>query len=106
MRMRFLILFACLFATPLFGAQYRAALVADMDTGRVLYQENANELNYPASLTKIMDYVARTKCRLFLLKGREIEKEIMDAKRKYKFNYELTPSKTGDGFIISVRFDR
>lgn len=59
-----------------------------------------------ASLTKIMDYVARTKCRLFLLKGREIEKEIMDAKRKYKFNYELTPSKTGDGFIISVRFDR
>ncbi len=54
MRMRFLILFTCLFATPLFGAQYRAALVADMDTGRVLYQENANELNYPASLTKIM----------------------------------------------------
>ena len=36
------------------AAQYRAALVADMDTGRVLYQENANELNYPASLTKIM----------------------------------------------------
>lgn len=59
-----------------------------------------------ASLTKIMDYVARTKCRLFLLKGREIEREIMDAKRKYKFNYELTPSKTGDGFIISVCFDR
>ena len=37
-----------------YSAQYRAALVADMDTGRVLYQENANELNYPASLTKIM----------------------------------------------------
>lgn len=37
-----------------FAAQYRAALVADMDTGRVLYQENANQLNYPASLTKIM----------------------------------------------------
>ncbi len=36
------------------AAQYRAALVADMDTGRVLYQENANQLNYPASLTKIM----------------------------------------------------
>ena len=59
-----------------------------------------------ASLTKIMDYVAHTKYRLFLLKGREIESEINDAKRKYKFNYELTPSKTGDGFIISVRFDR
>ena len=59
-----------------------------------------------ASLTKIMDYVARTKCRLFLLKGREISVEISDAKRKYKFEYDLTPSKTGDGFIISVRFNR
>lgn len=36
------------------AAQYRAALVADMDTGRILYQENANVQNYPASLTKIM----------------------------------------------------
>lgn len=58
-----------------------------------------------ASLTKIMDYVAQTKYRLFLLKGREIESEINDAKHKYKFNYNLTPSKTGDGFIISVRFN-
>lgn len=41
----------------LFGANasdYRAVLVADIDSGRVLYQENANQLNYPASLTKIM----------------------------------------------------
>ena len=36
------------------SAQYRAALVADMDTGQVLYQENAKVQNYPASLTKIM----------------------------------------------------
>ncbi|MDE5615389.1 MAG: D-alanyl-D-alanine carboxypeptidase [Alphaproteobacteria bacterium] len=36
------------------AAGYRAAMVADMDTGRVLYSENANDLNYPASLTKIM----------------------------------------------------
>ena len=36
------------------GAEYRAVLVADIDSGRVLYQEKANELNYPASLTKIM----------------------------------------------------
>ena len=43
-----------LLCVPAYAAQYRAALVADMDTGRVLYQENANELNYPASLTKIM----------------------------------------------------
>ncbi|MBO5705228.1 MAG: 16S rRNA (guanine(527)-N(7))-methyltransferase RsmG [Alphaproteobacteria bacterium] len=59
-----------------------------------------------ASLTKIMDYVARTKCRLFLLKGREIETEINEAKRKYNFKYNLTPSKTGDGYLISVHFDR
>ena len=59
-----------------------------------------------ASLTKIMDYVARTKYRLFLLKGREIESEIADAKRKYKFDYDLTPAKTGDGYIIIVDFCR
>lgn len=36
------------------AADYRAVLVADIDSGRVIYQENANQLNYPASLTKIM----------------------------------------------------
>ena len=50
----FCTLYLCLSTTGASAAQYRAALVADMDTGRVLYQENANELNYPASLTKIM----------------------------------------------------
>ncbi len=55
-----------------------------------------------ASLLKILDYTAHTKCRLFLLKGREIESEIAVAKEKYSFDFELTPSKTGDGFIISV----
>lgn len=44
-------LFLCNFAH---GASYRAALVADMDSGKVLYSENANVANYPASLTKIM----------------------------------------------------
>lgn len=44
-------LFMCGFAH---AASYRAALVADMDSGRVLYSENANVANYPASLTKIM----------------------------------------------------
>ena len=50
-----------LFALPLMfscaiahAANYRAALVADMDTGRVLISENASDANYPASLTKIM----------------------------------------------------
>ncbi|MDR0726476.1 MAG: 16S rRNA (guanine(527)-N(7))-methyltransferase RsmG [Rickettsiales bacterium] len=55
-----------------------------------------------ASLLKILDYVAVTKCRLFLLKGREIEAEIQEAKKCYRFDYSLTPSKTGDGFIIQV----
>ena len=47
----FPILFACNFVH---AAPYRAALVADMDSGTVLYSENANVPNYPASLTKIM----------------------------------------------------
>ena len=42
------------FCTPAFPAQYRAALVADIDSGKILYQENATQPNYPASLTKIM----------------------------------------------------
>lgn len=37
-----------------FASDYNAVLVADINSGRVLYQENANDLNYPASLTKIM----------------------------------------------------
>ena len=53
-----------------------------------------------------MDYVAKTKCRLFLLKGREIPAEIETAKKKYKFEYKLIPSKTGDGFITIIKNDR
>lgn len=45
------VLFICNLAN---AASYRAALVADMDSGTVLYSENANVPNYPASLTKIM----------------------------------------------------
>ncbi len=59
-----------------------------------------------APLVKILDYVRGINCRLFLLKGREIETEIATAKQKYDFDYELIPSKTGDGFIIIVRFGR
>ena len=41
-----------------------------------------------ASLTKIMDYVAHTKYRLFLLKGREIAGEIDVAKKtKHELHY-------------------
>lgn len=55
-----------------------------------------------APLVKILDYVSKTKCRLFLLKGREIDNEINVAKQKYEFDYKLIPSRTGDGFIIIV----
>jgi 16S rRNA (guanine527-N7)-methyltransferase len=55
-----------------------------------------------APLIKILDYTHKTKCRLFLLKGREIESEINTAKTKYKFDYKLYNSETGDGFIICI----
>lgn len=59
-----------------------------------------------APLVKILDYTKQKNCRLFLLKGREIESEITTAKQKHKFKYELIPSKTGDGFIIIIKKDR
>ncbi|MCL1902107.1 MAG: D-alanyl-D-alanine carboxypeptidase [Alphaproteobacteria bacterium] len=57
MRKLFAFLITCHLSLVTFcaqSAQYNAVLVADMDTGAVLYQERATELNYPASLTKIM----------------------------------------------------
>lgn len=56
-----------------------------------------------APLIKILDYVAKTKKPLFLLKGREISAEIETAHKKYKFDYDLVPSKTGDGNIIIIK---
>ena len=44
----------CLAPYALSAAEYSAALVADMDTGTVLFKDRADDLNYPASLTKIM----------------------------------------------------
>ena len=55
-----------------------------------------------APLVKILDYVSPVKYPLYLLKGREIESEIFQAREKYTFDYKLTPSKTGDGFIIQI----
>lgn len=55
-----------------------------------------------APLIKILNYVAKTNYRLFLLKGREIQSEIDVAKARYKFDYKLIPSKTGDGNIIII----
>jgi D-alanyl-D-alanine carboxypeptidase len=36
------------------ASSYNAVLVADIDSGKIIYSENADDLNYPASLTKIM----------------------------------------------------
>ncbi|MDR2412837.1 MAG: 16S rRNA (guanine(527)-N(7))-methyltransferase RsmG [Rickettsiales bacterium] len=55
-----------------------------------------------APLVKILDYVAHTKSRLFLLKGRDIDTEVLAAKQNYTFDYKLYPSKTGDGFIVII----
>ena len=55
-----------------------------------------------APLIKIFDYTHKTNCRLFLLKGREIETEITTAKSRYKFDYKLYKSETGDGFIVHI----
>ena len=55
-----------------------------------------------APLVKIFDYTHKTNCRLFLLKGREIESEIATAKASYNFDYKLYKSETGDGYIICV----
>ena len=59
-----------------------------------------------APLIKILDYVHKTKYELFLLKGRDIMTEVNVAKQKYHFDFELFPSKTGDGFIINVKKSR
>jgi D-alanyl-D-alanine carboxypeptidase len=47
-------LFFALCASGAFAADYNAVLVADTDSGKIIYSENADDLNYPASLTKIM----------------------------------------------------
>lgn len=49
----FICVFALACALPAAAAP-KAMLVADMDSGLVLYQENGTAINYPASLTKLM----------------------------------------------------
>ena len=49
-----LIAFCAMLCFAANAKEYNAALVADMDTGAVLFKDRADDLNYPASLTKIM----------------------------------------------------
>jgi len=56
-----------------------------------------------APLTRIFDWTAKYKIPYVLLKGESVMTEIQDAQKKYDFNYDLSPSKTGPGFILSVK---
>ncbi len=50
----FLLVAAVFAAPPAYADSRRAVLVMDVDTGKVLRQENAHARRYPASLTKMM----------------------------------------------------
>ena len=73
--------------------------IADLEQGKhCIYTARAF-----APLIKILDYVHKTRYELFLLKGRDVMIEIEIAKQKYHFDFELFPSKTGDGFIAHIK---
>jgi 16S rRNA (guanine527-N7)-methyltransferase len=61
-----------------------------------------------ASLSEILAYVrdwarASPGLKLVLLKGAYVAEEIEAAKDIYNFMAELTPSQTGDGYIVAIR---
>jgi len=57
-----------------------------------------------ASLDKILSLTKSVKnAEYLLLKGRTVEDEIAQARRKFRFDYKLTPSKFGDGFVVEIR---
>jgi len=63
----FLLFFISIIITPHHLFAKRAAIVIDYDTKKVLFEKNADTLNYPASLTKMMtlyivfDYIKKNK---------------------------------------------
>jgi 16S rRNA (guanine527-N7)-methyltransferase len=59
-----------------------------------------------ASLSKILELTRGVAgARFVLLKGRSVEEEIAEAQKRFKFEYRLTPSKTGDGFVLELRVE-
>ena len=44
----------CAYAKGGFETDAKAALLVDVGSGEVLYEKNAHERNYPASITKVM----------------------------------------------------
>ena len=59
-----------------------------------------------APLIKLLDYslfFTKKNTSLLFLKGRNVKKEIDDAKKSFNFDYELFASKSqGDGFVIKI----
>ena len=59
-----------------------------------------------APLSKLLDYslfFTKKNSSLLFLKGRNVKKEIEDAKKNFNFRYELFPSKSiGDGFVLKI----
>ncbi|MCL2338342.1 MAG: 16S rRNA (guanine(527)-N(7))-methyltransferase RsmG [Proteobacteria bacterium] len=55
-----------------------------------------------APLVKIFDLTYGAGLPYLLLKGENVMAEIAEAAKKYKFDTQLIPSKTGPGFIVSI----
>ncbi len=59
-----------------------------------------------APLSKILDYslfFTKKNTSLLFLKGRNVKKEIEDAKKNFRFCYDLFPSKSeGNGFVLKI----
>ena len=59
-----------------------------------------------APLIKLFDYsrfFTKKNTSLLFLKGRNVKKEIEDAKKSFNFDYDLYPSKSeGDGFVLKI----
>ena len=60
-----------------------------------------------APLTKLLDYsrfFTKKNTSLLFLKGRSVNIEINEAKKKFFFNYNLYKTKTsGDGFVVKIK---
>ena len=60
-----------------------------------------------ASLDKLLNYslfFSNDKTRLIFLKGKNVNKEILEAKKKFIFDYKIYESKSsGGGFVVKIK---
>jgi len=56
-----------------------------------------------APLIKILDWTETSGIPYILLKGENVKSEIEEASKKYKFDYTLTPSSAGPGYILYIQ---